>query len=241
MGPIPNKYATSDKIMNKHIDLLERRTTADIVFDEVYAQIITLALLPGAKVSESEIAERFGVSRQPVRHAFNRLGNMGLLQIQPQRATLVRKFSLQAIAMARFVRLAMELELVRVAIDRWDNRFTLRFEKNLKKQDKAVLGNDAKAFHVLDESFHGLIAGVAGMPYAFDLILEHKAQVDRICVLSLKETQEMQELVNDHKKLLEGLANGDKRGVEICLREHLTRIDKTLETVTKRHKEYFVP
>ena len=49
---------------------------------------------PGAKLSEVEVARRIGVSRQPVREAFNRLATMDLLLIRPQKSTRVRGFSM---------------------------------------------------------------------------------------------------------------------------------------------------
>jgi len=45
----------------------ESKSTADVVFDRLHAEIVSLEILPGAKISEAEIARRFGVSRQPVR------------------------------------------------------------------------------------------------------------------------------------------------------------------------------
>ncbi|MEL6920239.1 MAG: GntR family transcriptional regulator, partial [Pseudomonadota bacterium] len=50
----------------------ERRTTADAVFDQLLDEIVSLSLTPGTKLSEVDVAKRFGVSRQPVRDAFNR-------------------------------------------------------------------------------------------------------------------------------------------------------------------------
>ena len=44
-----------------------RRTTTDDIFDQLYADITSLELKPGTKVSEIEIAKKFDVSRQPVR------------------------------------------------------------------------------------------------------------------------------------------------------------------------------
>lgn len=217
----------------------QRQTSADIIFERLYDQIISLALLPGTKISEADVAERFGVSRQPVRDAFNRLGNMGFLLIQPQRATVVQKFSLDSISEARFVRQAIELELVRTAIDNWTETSIALFEPNLELQVKAVKNSDAKAFHALDEAFHKLIADIAAKPFAFDIVKEQKAKIDRICVLSLKDAHGMQELVNDHQQLVECLSKNDKVGAERCLRIHLSRISKTIEIVQARHSDYF--
>ena len=219
--------------------LTERRTTADAVFEHLYDQIISLGLLPGTKMSEAEVADQFGVSRQPVRDAFNRLGNMKLLLIQPQKATLVQKFSLTVIQSARFIRLGVELEIVRAASERWSIDWAEKFEENLAAQDGAVRHSNAKAFHSLDEDFHALLAELAGQPDAFDLVLEKKALVDRICVLSLKQGHEMQVLLDDHRKIFDSMSSGNLGKLEASLREHLSRIEKTIERVRETHSEYF--
>ena len=58
------------------------RTTTDAVFEALHAQILSLELLPGTRISEAEVAAKLGVSRQPVRDAFNRLSNLQLLKFQ---------------------------------------------------------------------------------------------------------------------------------------------------------------
>jgi DNA-binding GntR family transcriptional regulator len=49
--------------------------------------IVTLQLKPGQALSETEIAQRFRVSRQPVREAFIKLAEAGLIEVRPQRGT----------------------------------------------------------------------------------------------------------------------------------------------------------
>ena len=119
----------------------ERRTTTDVVFDQLYDEIVSLRLLPGTKLSEADVARRFGVSRQPVRDAFSRLGNLELLLIRPQKATEVRGFSMRHIANARFVRLAVELEVIRHACSVWDETRAGKLEQNLQQQQLAVDNN----------------------------------------------------------------------------------------------------
>ena len=224
----------------KIMDMIEkRRTSADIVFEQIYDQIITLGLMPGEKISEAEIAERFGISRQPVRDAFNRLDNLQLIQIQPQRATQVKKFSLTGIAAARFVRLALEVEILKTATARWSDSREDLFERNLAAQDDAVKRLDQVAFHGLDEDFHRLIAETAEAGFAFDLVLEKKAQVDRICVLSLKDGEGMRALVDDHRRIYGLIRSGDAAEAEAALRLHLSRIESTIEKIHGEHADFF--
>ena len=63
--------------------------------------IVTMRIRPGEMLSEQDIARRFGVSRQPVREAFIKLGEANLVRILPQRGTLVVKISRAAVEDAR--------------------------------------------------------------------------------------------------------------------------------------------
>ncbi|SFI34981.1 GntR family transcriptional regulator [Jannaschia pohangensis] len=217
----------------------DRRTAADAVYDSLYEQIVSLDLMPGEKMSEADVADRFGVSRQPVRDAFNRLGNLNLLLIQPQRATVVRNFSIAAIQSARFIRLAVELEVFRVAAQNWTPDLAPEFDRMLDEQQACADAGDGRRFHMLDANFHERIAEVAQAPFAYDLIREKKAQVDRICVLSLKGPHEMVELVADHRAIVDALSRHDAADAEAALRLHLSRIDRTIAAIRRDHAEYF--
>jgi len=81
--------------MGNTVRTTDRRTSVDEVYDYLHEQITTLGLRPGDKISEADMATRFGISRQPVRDAFSRLANLDLLLIRPQRATEVKRFSMR--------------------------------------------------------------------------------------------------------------------------------------------------
>ncbi|PTX56304.1 GntR family transcriptional regulator [Litoreibacter ponti] len=220
-------------------DIQERRTSADVVFDYLYEQISSLELMPGTKISEAEIASKFGVSRQPVRDAFSRLDNLDLLLIRPQKATVVKKFSLTSIATARFARLAIELEVMHRAVDAWDGMLLAEFEASLDAQGQAVASRDVEGFHALDYDFHRLLCRAAKCEFAFELISENKAQVDRLCVLSLTGADSMGVLVEDHKAMLAHLKARDTAALCAATRLHLSRLDSTVETIYKDHASYF--
>lgn len=225
--------------MQTTIEVDERRTSADVVFDYLHEEINSLNLLPGAKISEAEIATRFGVSRQPVRDAFSRLGNLDLVQIRPQKATRIKKFSLKSINAARFVRLSVELEVLSGAVSNWSDDWSVKFDANLAKQAKAVAASDAELFHRCDYEFHKLLCQLADAKFAFDIIQENKSLVDRLCVLSLTSSEKMEELLDDHKRLLQQIATGNEVGVRETIRLHLSRLNQIVESVHQEHAEFF--
>lgn len=225
--------------MSQQINVLERRTSADAVFDYLYERIGSLDLLPGAKISEAEIATKFGISRQPVRDAFSRLGNMDLLLIRPQKATVVKKFSLRSIATARFVRLSVELEVLRMAALQWDGSMDDELSNNLEDQKTALNRRDVETFHALDYDFHRLLCLSANSDFAFEIISQNKARVDRLCVLSLTAEDGMSDLISDHETIIEQLRNKDVAGVCETIRTHLSRLDETVSAIHRDHASYF--
>ena len=85
------------------------------VFRELRSAIVMMVFQPGQALSEKEIADQFGVSRQPIREAFIKLSEAGLLSIRPQRGTYVVKISTRQVYDVRFVREAVEVAVVRKA------------------------------------------------------------------------------------------------------------------------------
>src|SRR5689334_226075 len=81
--------------------------------------ILSMRLLPGARLPEQELAQSCGVSRQPVREAIIALAAVGLVEVQPQRGTIVTRLSVRKMMQARFVREAIEVAVVRKACERF--------------------------------------------------------------------------------------------------------------------------
>ncbi|WP_282610464.1 GntR family transcriptional regulator [Pelagibius sp. Alg239-R121] len=217
----------------------ERRTSADEVFERLRADIVALRLIPGAKLSEVEVAKQSDVSRQPVREAFIRLSNMNLLLVRPQKATLVRKISVQDILNTRFIRTAIEVEVVRKACLTVDEEGLKRIKDNLKQQKRAANKRDSDRFHELDYEFHHLICAAADSEFAFAAIAENKSHVDRLCMLSLANKSGMLELYRDHSAIYDALEKRDEEGIVSMTRLHLSRLDETLDDARKNHPDYF--
>lgn len=221
------------------IGTVDRTTSSSVVFDELFGRITRLELLPGTKISETDVAKSFGFSRQPVREAFTRLANLNLLLVRPQRATVVRPFSRQLIANARFVRAAVELEVIRAAALDRDTSVDAALKANLRKQADAISAGDVTLFHDLDYQFHKLLCASANQAFAFEIIAENKAQVDRLCMLALTSKEAMDVLYEDHQRLLQALFGGDASTADEVLRKHLNRLTPTIDAIYTTHNAYF--
>ncbi|MEL6701579.1 MAG: GntR family transcriptional regulator, partial [Pseudomonadota bacterium] len=191
------------------------------------------------RISEAEIAAQFGVSRQPVRDAFSRLANLDLLLIRPQRSTEVRRFSMRQIEKARFIRSAIETEVLRRAAALCDADGAAELNAALEEQEAAVADCDLARFGQLDYEFHGILCRVAGVDYAYDVILEEKAKVDRLCILGREKEQRMPELVNDHRAIAKAIIDHDADAAVSAGLKHLSRLDETIRRITATNANYF--
>lgn len=220
---------------------VSRRTSVDEVFDYLHEEILSLRLRPGDKISEAEIAALFDLSRQPVRDAFSKLENIGLLKIRPQRATEVKRFSLQEIKKSRFIRSAIETEVVRRAASWCDDAGYELLQNCMSLQREASDSDNYEAFNALDYEFHKLLCDIAQVSYAFDVIASEKAKVDRLCMLSMSQERNMPQLVEDHEAIALAIKASDAESAVAVSTLHLSRLDKTIASIVQNQADYFEP
>jgi len=200
--------------------------------------IVTMVLKPGDVISESDIAGRYGVSRQPVREAFIRLAQQGLLLIRPKRATVVKKISPEGVRQSRFIRESIEVEIIRRVAAQAGDEAVAVLNALIREQEEAAQADDTRRFHPLDELFHRSLARLAGVEYAWQLIDDHKMQLDRVRYLTLGLSSK-QRAVSEHKTIVAAVARGDMAEAEAAMRDHLSRAEVLLAQTISDFPDYF--
>ncbi|MBE3636795.1 GntR family transcriptional regulator [Mangrovicoccus algicola] len=217
----------------------DKRVTVDEIADYLYREITSLRLLPGTRISETDIAMRFGVSRQPVRDAFRRLETMDLILVRAKKATEVRKFSIRAIEKSRFVRAAVEAAALRQAAAMCDAAGGFQLDACIALQRKALAEKDFAGFAGLDYDFHKTICEIGKVPYAFDVIRSEKEKVDRLCILGLSKEDRMPQLVADHEAIATAVKAGDAERAVTAGMAHLGRLDDTIAAILVQSAAFF--
>lgn len=219
------------------IDPVTRPSIADMVFDALYARVLSLDLPPGTKMSEAEVARQMGVSRQPVRDAFYRLSKLGFLIVQPQRATTVSQISAREVSRARFIRTAIEIQIVRRAAAGLDDVALDGLTRNMADQDAALHASDRAAFHRLDDAFHQLICKATGHGFAWDVIRETRAHTERVRFLSLEMGS--RRAFDDHAAILDAIRARDADAAERATRDHLAQIETVIDGLRAENEAWF--
>ena len=85
--------------------------TSDVVYSQLKERILHLELPPGAAISEIETAAAYHISRTPVRDAFKRLEQEGLLEIRPHIGTFISLIDLNAVSDVLYIREVLEFSV----------------------------------------------------------------------------------------------------------------------------------
>ena len=212
---------------------------AEQVFRTLRSSIVTMRLTPATALSEQDIADRLKVSRQPVREAFIKLSEIGMVRVLPQRGTFVVKISAKAVTDARFVREAVECAIARRASEGIAKAATDDLRGIIADQRKAARASDLEEFFVLDEAFHRALAHAAECAYAWKVIEEAKAQMDRVRFLSLPDATPMNHLIVQHQAILDAVAAGKGAAAEQAMQAHLREILKSLPRLAGAFPDMF--
>ncbi|MEM7693020.1 MAG: GntR family transcriptional regulator [Pseudomonadota bacterium] len=200
-------------------------------------RIIRSDLAAGSQISETEIAKRHAISRQPVREAFIKLAEEGLVAIRPQRGTIVTKIAYASVLDARFLREAVEADIVRLLAATPDPSLVRALRAQIARQ-KDVAGSVPEAFIGLDEVFHRTLAEGAGRGGTWRVIQGLKAQMDRVRFLTQSRFP-LERLVTQHIAIVDRIEAGDVPGADGAVRVHLREILDDLPQILASRPDLF--
>ncbi|TXK74382.1 GntR family transcriptional regulator [Paenibacillus sp. N3.4] len=196
-------------------------STRDAVYHTLKEQILLLELLPGSVISEKEISLQFHVSRTPVRESFVQLSQEGLLDIYPQRGTVVSLIDLERVDEARFIREQLERAVIGLACENFpaDSFKTLR--TNLALQKMCMEEQDYKKMFELDEAFHHSIFEGCKKLNTWAVIQQINVHLNRTRMLRLATDHQWDELFSQHQHMVHAIEQHDTKKAEQLMHDHL--------------------
>jgi GntR family transcriptional regulator, rspAB operon transcriptional repressor len=214
-------------------------STSQWLTDELRNAIVEMDLPPGAWLSEQDIAERYGVSRQPVREALISLAHANLVETRPQRGSVVCLLSVDRMREARFLRETIERAIVRAACTTFDSAAADEIEVLLAQQDIHARRGNRQEFQAADALFHETLARGAGLPNAWEIIRQLKLHTDRICKLTLASVSSLTTLTIQHRDIFAAVLARDAARAEQLMAQHLSQILDLLPEIRSKNADWF--
>ena len=203
---------------------------------EVYTQLKSLILgfeiYPGSRVTETELADRFGVSRTPVREALQRLQLEGYLTVRPKQGCFIRDIDIEEIDENYQVRIALEMCALETAGTHMPDKAIRELAKKWDPARQPKGRIDVETMADLDESFHIALAEGGGNLVLADYLQRINHAIHIIRRLDFTEKQRVDLTFKEHYAICQHLLKRDIVAAQQALTQHIRRSQLAAKTIT---------
>lgn len=211
---------------------MKPRSTAQNIFELMRSDIVLGILKPSDPIRESEIAERLGVSRTPVREALLRLQSLGLVDIFPQSGTRVAPIRVEKVRAAQLIREVVEVELVRRACRTASSESIAALGHIIEDQKIAARRNDLRRLFELDEEFHRGIYLAAGLVAVSDELEDVKVHLNRLRYVAVNWPRGADKITGEHEDILGAIERRDEAAAAAAMTSHLRAVLPVLDQLS---------
>lgn len=203
------------------------KSLVDIAENEIRKLIVQGDLALGQRVTESELAQRFGMSKTPVHEALQHLQREGLVQIRPRQGTFVFTFTEEQAESLRQVRILLENFAIQEAVRKNRGRLLLSLGESIKRSLKSLEEGKLLPYHEQDNDFHALFYQYADNPFlsAAHSAVKLKLQVLwRLTLARCFTLDDMKVSIGDHQRLAELILEDKLEEIPAVLYDHSHRV-----------------
>lgn len=200
----------------------------DIVFETLREAIINQTLKPGERLMEIQLAEEMGVSRTPVREAIRKLELEGLVVMVPRKGAYVAGISMKDIHEVYELRSALEALAASLAAVRITDEELEEMERQMVREAKETEENNLQGIVSIDTTFHDLLYQAAHNQRLVQFINILQEQLQRFRAATLSRPGRSKYALEEHKKIVEALANKDAKLAAKLATEHIENAENAM-------------
>jgi len=217
------------------LELLRSHSLTTAVRHELERRILAGEILPGAKLTEADVAEDLKVSRGPVREAFRALEQAGLVRTEKNRGVFVRSLSHFEADELYEVRAGLDALIGRLAAERCTPAQVAEVRELLRAMQKAARARNVDEYYPLNVRFHDLLAQFTGNA---TLLATYRRLVNELH-LYRRETlahgpDSFPTSTNEHLAIVEAIARGDSDRASELLYQHAMESRQRLHQMLER-------
>ena len=194
------------------------------VLQKITEAIVTNRLRPGEKLVETQLGEQLGVSRGPVREAFRRLEQMGLVEKIPYRGAFVSALTQQDVEELHNVREPLEGLAARLLAERRDPQIIAKLEAILNEMSRGDISSDQGRMIELDVDFHNALIELTEHKLLYEIWQTVSVRLRRFLYLKRERLYRTPlEAVQIHVPIMRAIAAGEAEQAELEARRHVAQ------------------
>jgi len=206
--------------------------TTEKIYTSLRQQIMNLELYPGSRVTETELAQRFGVSRTPVREALQRLSVEGYLVIRPKHGCYIRQLDVFELAEYYDVRVGLELESVALMAQRVPYREVARLAQDWNPRAASYGLEGTERFKDAEEDFHIRLAKLSGNSVLLQYLTDVNNRIRIVRRLGLPDRESVIKTYEEHHEICQRILDNDIQAAMSMLKAHIHESQEKSRSVT---------
>lgn len=221
----------------------KRGSGVRIAYELLRDEILSLSLAPGAPLDEAQLAERFGMSRTPIREALVRLAAEGLVDMPPNRSTAVSNIDFLNMGAYFDALTLMHRMTARLAAEQHRPQDLRLLRARQAEFNAAAEARDGLGMIATNAELHLAIAQAGRNPYFtafFQRLLDEGRRLLRLYYLSY-EDELPQQLVDEHDDLLSAIAARDVEAADRLGRAHGEQVAAQIQVLFSRSSKMEFP
>lgn len=213
----------------------EKACTKAEMLETLQNWITVTQLMPGEKISDTELADYFNVSRTPVREVLKVLEQQKLIFTYPGRATVVAELALDDIESCYLPIQTLQCLAVRLAVDRATAEDIQQLEDiNEQFRLKLTDGHDTESILMLDKAFHQKIIDIAGNEYIDEFCSALWVPIARLDYLFFRDNS-MESSYTDHCAMISSFRIKDPFGAELAMKNNWNYSMLAVQAAVREH------
>ena len=221
------------------LDRLPRETGREYALRTIKENIINLELAPGSQISENELSAEMGLSRTPVREALIELSKVKIVEIHPQKRSVVSLIDYDLVEESRFMRHLLECAVVQLDCEMASPEDIKRLQENVQLQNFYLDNFYTEQLLPLDNAFHGILFDIARKSQIFSLMSNISIHFDRVRSMALSSVKNLK-IVQDHENIVSAIARRDAAQARDLMEQHLSRDKIDAAAIREKYPQYFV-
>jgi DNA-binding GntR family transcriptional regulator len=211
--------------------ITDSRSGAAGIYNQLKQKLLDFEIPPGSRMTETELASLFHVSRTPVREALQRLETEGLVRIRPKQGCFVRDLDIEEIAQYYRVRVALEqLAIEEAATNMPDTELQeLAAEWNPAKRPRKI---NAEIMQARDESFHLALAQGSGNLVLARCLSDINNRIRVIRRLDFTVADRIERTYIEHNAILRALLARNVEAAKKQMKSHINKSEENARNLT---------
>ena len=206
----------------------------ETIAEEIKEGVISGRIKPDERLKEAELAEKYSVSKTPVREALRYLERIGFVEIVPHTMARVKKMNQKEVEDLYMIQGVLEGLAAREALNHLNDSDHKKMEACLDSLEKHSREKNFLEYEKANIKFHGFFWNACNNANLTELITNIHEQLQKFRSITRRHPERFKDLAGDHRKIFEAVVQRDAMKVDLLFQSHVAKQKKYIVEILEK-------